>query len=175
VACAGYVLNGFEDEEEVLLPRVGETRKALSHYEKYLGVIAGGAEAGKPPDAVWVKAMRTLFGRARQHGRTGGCPMVTQMLEEPYKVRFQVSYLAIMPLRFTLKDGSTSAPCAVLPHFGEMLATRAIKCHGYATGGFMRSTPGEAHSHSSHGRTMVSVMIEEARTAGEMRKRVKDL
>jgi hypothetical protein len=168
VACDAYEAEGFKDDDEVLLVRIGETRRALKLYKRF-------TNGDKPSAEQWAKAMSTLYGRACEHGFSGGCPLVQQVLEEPFRVRYSVAYLCVVPLLFTDENGDASEPCSVLPHFVEMLVTRAVGCYGYAVGGVMRSPPGEAYSHSSHGKTMMRVMREEAVKAKIMFARVASL
>jgi len=101
--------------------------------------------------------------------------MFWQLLEEPFEMRVTVAYLCILPMIFADENDNASDPGAELPHFVEMLATRAIRSSGFATGGAMRSTPGEAPSHSSHGKTTMSIMKTEATKAGIMDMRVLEL
>jgi hypothetical protein len=60
---------------------------------------------------------------------------------------------------------STSKVCSALPHFVELLVTRAIGTEGFATGGVMRSPPGDTMSWASHGATIKSILRATARSA----------
>ena len=78
-------------------------------------------------------------------------------------------------MRFTLDSGEESKVCSALPHFVELLATRAVGTEGFAAGGLMRSPPGETMSWASHGATVSSLMRAMARDAGLARETVSEL
>ena len=61
---------------------------------------------------------------------------------------------------------------SALPHFAELLVTRAIGTEGFATGGLMRSPPGDTMSWSSHGTTLLASMLQMAGAAGALARSV---
>ena len=63
---------------------------------------------------------------------------------------------------------ATDSAAAALPHFVEYLVTRAVGTEGFATGGLMRSPPGDTASWGSHGVTIMAQMRALARSSGLM-------
>lgn len=155
--------------------RVGEFGRSLKLFKQFVEAVNAGRNSEKPAAEAWRKAVATHFERPQDHGYSGGCPMVKQVLEEPYAVRMEVTILALLPLRFMEAGGQASVPCKALPHFVELLATRAVKSNGFATGGVMRSKPGDTLSHDSHGHTMLGKMKSEASADGLMVKKVSEM
>ena len=195
------------------LLRVGETHRCMALFQEYLDAVANAAAAkrtmhGDEDDDVehnlandtyaaaslseaagaaasLAERVGVVLARARQHGFSGGCELVRELLEEydMRNARISITYLSLLPLHFTTGDGTAATAAAAneskvgseLPHFVELLVTRAVGTEGFATGGLMRSPPGETMSWSSHGVTIMSVMHAMARRFGFARLFVDQL
>jgi hypothetical protein len=120
----------------------------------------------------------TVLCRARQHGFAGGCELVEEMLEEPLlaNATYSITYLSLLPMQFHVhSSGAASDVSSALPHFVEVLATRAIGMEGFASGAIIRSPPGKTISWASYGMTVASLMRAMARDAGYNSRGVEEL
>ena len=116
--------------------------------------------------------------RARQHLASGGCGLIADLASEPLaeSATVTVTYLSLLPMRFSeSRSGRASAVSSALPHFVELLVTRAIGTEGFATGGLMRSPPGDTMSWASHGATVASLMRAMAGARGLLTRSVGEL